>query len=749
MSRIASFFAVGLLAATACSAGEGVGRVDLADVDLDSGAAVDDDPVAQLCVRWPEFEALMESDAEPTDELISEVLERQRGIEEVLPDELSAAWAGVTGWNNPLIEYFSAAGYQDIDDETLIAVFGGEQSAATAVDAMEAGFTTMQEWRARNCTTGEGDARTFCAAWTDISSLLVRLDEEPPTEERVDELLAAYTETAPAVPTDVRDDWKALFAFEIPFRDVLVTVEYDLDRVSDELLAEAFGSLDEFEVLQRAADAGRASIDTWSLDGCGGFCSRWGETREAIDSLGHDLGWVIDMGDEGRRQLQAMQARIDLAARQIPDELDADWELLMVVLDDWYDWWESLGFDQQRVYGPDGRDVAAEIALSAAYFPEIAFEMFDPSDGRGAFIDSLPSWSDDELAGAWQGTIEYAVRTRTERIDGWVDEHCDVEGGLPGRLRVTWPMIEGEAGSMIVLAVMPAGATIDDLGNIEAREAGYCEAVSSDPWGYDLDPDGNRHRFSTDWFRSEWVEGREESLCDFAWEAGPGVLDAGPHTLLAALVPGGVPGRTLPAPPTACVALDINVDGDTEIELPPLPECDADLADLVVDTGTWQTPEPVDPARPGAGTLRVTVPSLVLPEGIEGEYGGEFSIVVLPSGTTLNEVGREQVWPSGGFRGYIEPTDSPNFDQLVRLGAVDLPIMEVPPNGEFGFLDPHWLSEAPVGQLPLVVLAPGDYDVHVQLSGHSEGGEDRRCGRTTVTIDGDTIVEMPDLGECP
>ncbi len=216
------------------------------------------------------------------------------------------------------------------------------------------------------------------------------------------------------------------------------------------------------------------------------------------------------------------------------------------------------------------------------------------------------------------------------------------------------------------------------------------------------------------------------------------------------MVPGGVHGRTLAAAPTVCLALDITIDGDTDLQLPPLPPCDADLPDLVVDSDPWRTPEPVDPSTPGAGTLRVTLPSLVLPDDVEGEHGGELMIVVLPEGTTLNQVGREEMWPAGGFRTHMEPRrGQPHIEELERLGAVVAPIMEMPPNGAFGHLESWWLHEARPEQLPLTLLAPGDYDVHVQISGHSDHGEDKRCGRTTVTIDGDVVVDMPDLGECP
>ena len=48
-------------------------------------------------------------------------------------------------------------------------------------------------------------------------------------------------------------------------------------RVEEKLLIQAFGSLDEFETLERAADAGEEAINRWSLEGCGDFCARWDE----------------------------------------------------------------------------------------------------------------------------------------------------------------------------------------------------------------------------------------------------------------------------------------------------------------------------------------------------------------------------------------------------------------------------------------------------------------------------------------
>jgi hypothetical protein len=754
MRRITSVLVVGLMAVAACSSGSDTEPTGDAGSLADEAADADD--VTQLCSRWADYEALMESDAEPSDELVAELLEREDGIEEVLPADLESAWDDITGWTAAFIEYFSIAGYQAVGEDTVTLVFGTEDAAQDAADSMEDGFAAMNAWSALNCTIGAGDAASFCRAWTDIAALLTVLDDEPPTAQRVDELFARYDEAAAVVPAEIRADWNALLEHAIPMRDVLITVEYDLDRVSDDLLVEAFGSIQEFDALERAAAAGRDAIDAWSLDGCGDFCTRWGQTREAIEMLRNDLSWVVDRGDEGRSQLQTMLARLEIADQQLPEELRAEWDLLMVVLDDWLGWWEELEYDGARTFGPDGfqpegLESALAIARDATYLADLLPEVWRvPERDREQFTVEL--LRDEELAGGWVDAVGYVGSSTVERIDAWVDEHCDTEGGLPGRVKVTFPEIEGAAGSTIVLAVMPAGSAVDDLGDVDARAAGWCGGVGSDPWGYELDGEGRRQLWESEWFQAgtpeDWGPDSPATLCDFDWAAGPAVLQPGPYSLLVVVVPGGVMGRTLPAPPTTCAALDIAVDGDTNVPLPELETCDADLGDLVAD-GTWASSDRIDPATPGAGTLRVIVPGLTLPEEFEDARDGELQIVVLPAGTTLNEVGREQVWPGGGYQAYLEP---PENRGLVGLGAVAVPIMAMPPNGAFGWFDPWWLAEADDDELPLVVLAPGEYDLLVEIFAHPEGDWDareRRCGRTTVTIDGDTVIEMPELGDCP
>jgi hypothetical protein len=148
-----------------------------------------------------------------------------------------------------------------------------------------------------------------------------------------------------------------------------------------------------------------------------------------------------------------------------------------------------------------------------------------------------------------------------------------------------------------------------------------------------------------------------------------------------------------------------------------------------------------------------------LPAELEFEGGawGEFHVVVLPSGTTLNEVGREQVFPSG--RGCLWLQNENERQGELELRPVEIPIGELPLAGQSSCLDPTWLNGAqpvpglPPGppaddsKLPLTVLAGGAYDVRAWVF---NGGREHEklCATFEVTIDGDTVVEVPEVGEC-
>ena len=193
--------------------------------------------------------------------------------------------------------------------------------------------------------------------------------------------------------------------------------------------------------------------------------------------------------------------------------------------------------------------------------------------------------------------------------------------------------------------------------------AGTCAEIGTDPWGVWRDEAGREERWESEEFRAErW---QEDTLCDYRWEEGPARLDAGTYTLLAAVVEGG-PGQDVTGTASACAAFDVLVDGDTVIDVPDLPSCDIDLGG---SDDPWRNPPPVDPSTPGAGTLQIVFPDL-----IGDEHGGEVNIVVLPGGTTLNDVGREQVWPVGATHTWLfGPGETEQEGQEWLAGEVNVP----------------------------------------------------------------------------
>ena len=81
------------------------------------------------------------------------------------------------------------------------------------------------------------------------------------------------------------------------FYYVLVSVGFRPDRIDDDLLEQAFGSVEEAGAIETAGDAGQAALDEWSSTGCGDFCIRWPDLRRALDETAAVCRWVRNEGD--------------------------------------------------------------------------------------------------------------------------------------------------------------------------------------------------------------------------------------------------------------------------------------------------------------------------------------------------------------------------------------------------------------------------------------------------------------------
>ena len=178
----------------------------------------------------------------------------------------------------------------------------------------------------------------------------------------------------------------------------------------------------------------------------------------------------------------------------------------------------------------------------------------------------------------------------------------------------------------------------------------------------------------------------------------------------------------------------------------------------------------VDPGEPGAGTLTVILSDAISPaakpdvDAASQEAGGTIVAVALPSGTTLDEVGRREVWPSGVV---CAQTVTPEFvaargagDERDVMRARSLPLLTLPATGRPPHCLPFWASESDDrlghGAYEPVTLAAGVYDLYLEASG--DVGDigahvaDRRCFRQEVEIDGDVEIEVPpatDWAVCP
>ncbi len=316
---------------------------------------------------------------------------------------------------------------------------------------------------------------------------------------------------------------------------------------------------------------------------------------------------------------------------------------------------------------------------------------------------------------------------------------------------------------MVVVVVEP-GSPITSLESNAALLGGNCLPVNEPP--------------STTPFEALIVEPRGTSrLCDFLFdEGGPesAQLDAGTYDVVVLTVTGlseGDLSRFIP-PPERCVRFPVVVGGDTDVDAPPLEPCDlGPIAGDPADAAVLRAPV-VDPTEPGAGTLTMVVPDAISPTSrpdvdvATQEASGSFLAIALPSGTTLDEVGRREVWPSGAV--CIESI-TPEFaatrgadDENEAMRARSVPLLMLPPTGSPPVCLQAWAGAsddrfARGGVYEPVTLAGGIYDLYLEANPDGLGAigpdsDGRRCFRQQVEIDGDVEITVPpatDWGSCP
>ena len=734
-----------LVVAMVLSACTGTGDVegpDIAGVPSEQAAvasSADADPVLSFCSRWPAFAEFVDREVEPTEDLVAQVVEMQAGVAAVLPDGLESAWAAIVDWNQAFIELFEATGYRQPTEPDLVLAFGNEEAASAAAEAREAGFGEIWAWTEQRCADTSKVAIEFCRGWSDVSSL-AEAGASQPGAESYDLIFTAVEATAAAVPDEVRVHWDAWVEFARGFAELMTIVGYDPDRITPEMVATVFGSAEAAEPAERAADEAAIVIDAWSLDNCGDFCTRWPELRRALDETGSELAWVNE-GEEGRRRLNERVGLLEVGSELAPDEIRDDWDAVVTARLDWIDWWQSFDFTWEGFESQAAEERAIDLARDAAYlFDDVLMDASQTREGRSwqAGRGGTPDWLIDH----WRASPSGRQVRVIERLERWVGVNCEATTGLPGTFRVVYPSVEGAAGGSMAMALLPRGSGVADLADPASTLAGACESIQSDPWGPVRHEDGTVDRWESEEFKFRFEEQRG-GWCDFRHEGESPLLDAGAYTLVVAAIEGGRWNDSGVAPSTiACLELDVEIDGDTVVELPALAPCHPDSVSGPRPEDPWWRPPPVDPATPGTGTLRVVVPATAIPEDVSP---GEIQVVVLPAGTTLNDVGREEVWPAGAAVTWLP--DRAEFGHR----KLTIPVAALPAGGSPRAFEPHWLFGRPAEDLVRpALLAPGAYDVHVSLDQwDEEAGEDvSLCAQFMVSIDGNTVAETPDLESC-
>lgn len=570
-------------------------------------------------------------------------------------------------------------------------------------------------------TTGQSETASsdaFCARWDEARSAL--LDEKVENrdegvqsfDEAAEQQLEILDSTDPVVPTEIRAEWDAAAGFRRAVTDLLFTV--DPARVRPIHLELAFGDTDP-EALEADAIAAVATIDEWTITGCGDFCDRWPEIEPAIGVDEQTLFSAEPGLAERDRADMRLLASIDPI---VPAELRTAWD-------------EAL----------DSRSNATD-AIAAN--PEAPWQYFEDRDANP-----------DEYVEDLERLIE--------PITAWAVANCDAPAttsDAPGTLTVRLQHTDDSLGTTALFAVVEPGSPITGLDSNADLLGGVCQPI--------LEP-SSRGPIETPMFEpdgSSW-------LCNFGIGEGgsEGVrFDAGTYDVVVLTVAGvdqASLNRFIP-PPERCVRFPVVIGGDTKVDAPPLEPCElGPIAGDPADAAARRAPV-VDPAEPGAGTLTVILPDAISPsarpdvDAASREAGGAIVAVALPSGTALDEVGRREVWPSGAV---CTETVTREFaatqeDERDVMRARSLPLVTLPATGRPPHCLPFWASESDDrlghGVYEPVTLASGVYDLYLEAS--SDIGDigahvaDRRCFRQEVRIDGDVEIEVPpatDWAVCP
>ncbi|NOY56288.1 MAG: hypothetical protein GXP34_09925 [Actinobacteria bacterium] len=587
----------------------------------------------------------------------------------------------------------------------------------------------------------QANVAVFCRVWPDAREKLLGMvtGELTIDYQETDIAIARFlTDVDTTVPTELRPEWNRVFATYQTISDLLFITGYSEGTIRGVHLTMAFGDAGPEAAVADTQEA-VAVIDDWAVTECGDFFSRWPEL-ERILGIDDPASW-----SELRRDVDRYEAALTVGERLVPDEIARYWDIAVGYQRSYFEFARSVDFDPNNL--PEGEE------------------------GDALFV---------EFVGVPWDEAHEAVHNARERISAWVEANpgtatvtAGTSGG-PGSLTVRIMPQDHLTNRTLLLALLPPGTDFATVRSGRDYVAAGCPGVGSpeeeewqaeaavlareegvDPKEFLLDQMGDH--FSHPLLPIASFPGTEgeyvvRNVCSLmSHEAEPALVPGGTYELFVGAYYGepGSYGVYLSAP-DYCLQFPVTVDGDTVVDLPELEPCELDPIGKPEEIARRTLP----PFEPG-GTLRVEVDMTLTPEGFE--YCG-LTAVLLPTGTTLNDLGRGDAWPSGTFSfGRHDPRDIEEGDEKrwARMPGL-VPILPMPPSGSFASgigpdirPDGPWDTRFPEP----VALVAGSYDLRIEenCGNEAEGDEDgrRRCAFVAVEVKGATIVKMPELGACP
>ena len=585
-----------------------------------------------------------------------------------------------------------------------------------------------------------GNTALFCRAWPEArstilgavsgtTSLDVLGDQTVGLDRNFVDSDAAMADIDGVVPAEVRSEWDRAYEAYARVSDLLFVTGYTEGAIRPVHVKMAFGDQGP-EGVAAETEATIAAIDDWAIEACGDFCSRWPELYEAIVLDNPDQDW-----EQLRQRIDRYETAIHAGTRLVPPDLADEWQVAAEIRTGFLDMFRDRGFRLDLPEGNEGERVFVRwVGMPADEAREISLEAVDP-------------------------------------MERWVEANCDANAittGAPGSVSIRVVPHEHLTSRTLVAALLPPGTDFGSVRSVDDYVALICTGVRDSPeeWerglehaaheaeGTGMTPEeyALEHWIGAEPLRPTREEGEwdESSVCHLIrHEEGEAIVPGGSYELFVGAFIGD-PGNygVYFAAPEYCLQFPVTVNGDTVVDLPELEPCDLDPIGRPEEIARRTLP----PFEPG-GTLRVEVDSAIAAEGFDG---CGLSAVLLLAGTTLDDVGIGDVWPSGAFSLDRPSHQHVEGDEEARRWAEAsglIPILPAPPSGtgEVG-LRPYFRHDGPWDTFfpDPVPLAAGLYDLRVQESCHREGEdhESLYCGIVTVEVNGDTVVGMPELEDC-